>query len=71
MCNGIKSQSEKVSAIPALELYKNMKNICGFLGIVQYYGDMGERRSHLLAPLSNPVSKCSHMKETHKNSVKK
>ena len=69
--DGIKPQPEKVSAILALESPKNVRELWAFLGMVQYYRDMWEKRSHLLAPLSDLVGECGHTKETRKSGVKK
>ena len=69
--DGIKPQPEKVSAILALELLKNVRELWAFLGMVQYYRNMWEKRSHLLAPLSDLVGECGHTKETRKSGVKK
>ena len=68
--NGIKPQPEKVSEILALESPKNVCELWAFLGMVQYYRNMREKRSHLLAPLSDLVGKCGHTKDTRKSSVK-
>ena len=69
--NGIKPQPEKFSAILALDAPKNIRELCAFLGMVQYYHDMWEKRSHLLAPLSDLVRKWDHTKGTRKSGVKK
>ena len=69
--NGIKPLPEKVSAILALNAPKNVRKLRAFLGMVQYYRDMWEKRSHLLAPLSDLVGECGHTKETRKSGVKK
>ena len=69
--DGIKPQPEKVSAILALDAPKNVRELRAFLGMVQYYRDMWEKRSHLLAPLSDLVGECGHTKETRKSGVKK
>ena len=50
---GIKPQPEKVSAILALMPPKIVKELRRFLGMVQYYRDLWERRSHLIAPLTD------------------
>ena len=71
MHDDIKPQPEKVSAILALEPPKTVRQVRAFLGMVQYYRDMWEKRSHLLAPLSDLVSECGHTKETRKSGVKK
>ena len=59
---GIKPMKEKVSAIMALKPLLNVKELCRFLGMVQYYHDIWEKRSHLLAPLTDLVGECGHTK---------
>ena len=39
--------------------------------MVQYYGDLWEKRSHLLAPLTDLVGECGVTKATRKNKTKK
>ena len=58
---------EKVSAILALDAPSNVREFQQFLGMVQYYQDLWEKRSHLLSPLSDLVGECGHTKVTKKN----
>ncbi len=67
---GIKPQPEKVSAILAILPPTTVKELRKFLGMVQYYRDLWERRSHVLAPLTNLVGECGHTKATRKNKTK-
>ncbi len=62
---------EKVSAILALNPPTNFKELYQFLGMVQYYRDIWEKRSYLLAPLTDLVGECGHKKVTKKNNSKK
>ena len=39
--------------------------------MIQYYRDLWEKQSHLLAPLTNLVGECGHTKATRKNKIKK
>ena len=39
--------------------------------MVQYYHDLWEKRSHLLAPLTDLVGKCGQTKTTCQNKTKK
>ena len=48
MQNGIKPMPEKISAILAIEAPRNVKELRRFLGMVQYYRDLWERRSEYL-----------------------
>ena len=68
---GIKPQPEKVSAILALKEPTNVKELRKLLGMVQYYRDMWEKRSHLVAPLTDLVGECGQTKTTKKNGTKK
>ena len=68
---GIKPQRKKVSAILAIEPPRNVKDLRKFLGMVQYYRDVWEKRSQLLAPLSDLVAECGHTKETKRKGTKK
>ena len=47
------------------------KQLCMFLGMVQYYRDIWARCSGMLAPLSNLVGECGHTKVTKANKTKK
>ncbi len=68
---GIKPQIKKVQAILAINPPNNVKELRHFLGMVQYYRDMREKRSEMLAPLSDLVGECGETKTTRKNKVKK
>ena len=61
---GIKPQPEKVSAILAIRPLTTVKELRKFLGMVQYYGDLWEKQSHVLAPLTDLVGECGHTKTT-------
>eukprot|EP00804_Cyclotella_cryptica_P011519 CCRYP_019883-RA/>CCRYP_019883-RA protein AED:0.08 eAED:0.25 QI:0/-1/0/1/-1/1/1/0/404 len=69
--DGIKPQPKKVQAILALTPSQNVKQLCRFLGMVQYYRDIWARRSEILAPLTNLVGECGHTKVTKANKTKK
>ena len=68
---GIKPMPEKVTAILAIEPPNNVKSLRRFLGMVQYYRDIWEKRSELLAPLTDLVGECGHTKETRRKGTKK
>jgi len=54
---GIQPQPQKVEAICRLQAPKTRKQLRHFLGMVNYYRDMWQRRSHILAPLTKLSSK--------------
>jgi hypothetical protein len=68
---GIKPQPKKVQAILALNLPNNVKELRQFLGMVQYYRDMWQKRSEMLVPLTDLVGECRENKTTKKNKTKK
>ncbi len=68
---GIKPQPNKVQAILALNPPNNVKELRRFLGMVQYYRDMWQKRSEMLAPLTDLVGECGEIKTTKKNKTKK
>ncbi len=68
---GIKPQPKKVQAILALNLPNNVKELQRFLGMVQYYRDMWQKHSEMLAPLADLVGECGETKTTKKNKTKK
>jgi len=69
--NGIKPQTKKVAAILALTPPKNVRELRHFLGLVQYYRDLWEKRSDTLAPLTDLVGECGVTKSTKKKGTKK
>ena len=68
---GIRPQKEKVQAILALKPPTGVKSLRSFLGIVQYYRDLWEKRSDMLAPLTDLVAECGVTKSTKKAGTKK
>ena len=69
--DGIKPQQKKVQAILALTLPQNVKQLRMFPGMVQYYRDIRERRSKMLAPLTDLVGVCGHTKIRKAKKTKK
>ncbi len=49
----------------------NVKELQQFLGMVQYYRDMWQKRSEILAPLTNLVGEFKETKTTKRNKTKK
>jgi hypothetical protein len=68
---GIKTQPKKVQAILVLNLPNKVKELRHFLEMVQYYRDMWERRSEMLAPLTDLVGECGETETTRMNKTKK
>ena len=69
--DGIKPQEEKVSAILALQPPTNVKQLRRVLGIIQYYRDIWEKQTDLLAPLTDLVGECRTTKSTKKKGTEK
>jgi hypothetical protein len=64
---GIKPQPKRVQAILALNPPNKVKELWRFLGMVQYYRDMWQKCSEMLAPLTDLVAECGETKTTKKN----
>ncbi len=69
--DGIKPQSNKVQAILAIKLPKNVRELRHFLGMVQYYRDLWARWSKMLAPLTSLVGECGQTKVSRAKGTKK
>ncbi len=69
--DGIKPQPKKVHAILALNPPNKVKEFWRFLGMVQYCSDMWQKRSEMLAPLTDLIEECGKTKTTKKNKTKK
>ena len=68
----IKPQPGKVSAILNLKEPTSVKTLRSFLGMVQYYRDIWQKRSHMIAPLTDLIAECGVTKTTKaKGTVKK
>ncbi|CAJ1944719.1 unnamed protein product [Cylindrotheca closterium] len=52
---GIRPLASKVEAIQQLKPPKTLKQLCSFLGMLNYYRDMWEKRSHMLAPFTELI----------------
>ena len=68
--DGIKPQTNKIQAILALKAPTNVKELRRFLGMVQYYRDLWEKHSEMLAPLTNLVGECGQTKVTKAKGTK-
>ena len=68
---GIKPQRKKIEAILAINPPTNVRSLRAFLGIVQYYRDLWEKQSKMLAPLSDLVAECGTTKAQKKKTGRK
>ncbi len=55
----------------ALKPPQSVKELCTFLGLVQYYQDLWEKHSHLLVPLTDHIVECGETNATCKIQAKK
>ena len=55
--DGVMPIPKKVEAIQALAVSKTRKQLCQFIGMINFYCDMWQKRSELLAPLTALTSK--------------
>ena len=55
--NGIKPSLKKIEAIKKLKAPTTIKQLKSFLGMVTYYRDTWQKRSHILAPLTDLLRK--------------
>ncbi len=60
-----------MQAIFALNPPNNVKELQQLLGMAQYYRDMWQTCSEMLAPLANQVGECGETKTMKKNKTKK
>jgi hypothetical protein len=66
----MKSQPKKVEVILVLTPPQNVKQLCRFFSMVQYYRDLWARCSEMLSPLTNLVGECGYNKATKGNNTK-
>ena len=62
--DGIKPLPKKVKVILDLKPLKNFRGVRRVLGIIQYYCDTWEKRSHVLAPLPTLVGESGKSKNS-------
>ena len=53
--DGIKPVQTKIQAVLDLQSPTTLKELCMFLGMVQFYRNMWKQHSHILAPLTDLV----------------
>ncbi len=69
--DGIKPQSKMVQAILVIKPPTGVRQLQHFLGMVQYYRDLWERWSKMLAPLTSLIRECGQTKTTRAKGTKK
>ena len=52
-CEGVMPIPKKVESIQALEVPKTCKQLRQFIGMINFYRNMWQKRSELLAPLTS------------------
>ena len=62
--DGIKPLPKKIKAILDVEPPCNVRGVRRILGIIQYYRDLWNKRSHILAPLTSLVGECGKNKNS-------
>ncbi len=67
---GIKPQSKKIIVVLAINPPQNVKELRSFLGIIQYYRDLWEKRSEMLAPFTDLIAECGETKTTKHTGMK-
>jgi hypothetical protein len=50
---GLKPWKKKIDAVLKMESPKTLKELCGFIGMVNYYCNMWPHRAHILMPLTS------------------
>ena len=56
--NGLEAQPKKIEAIDRILPPDNVKQLKRFLGMITLYRDLFEKRSHIMAPLTDLAGKC-------------
>ena len=57
-CDGLECQPKKIKAMQWMLPPKNVKQLKRYLGMVMFYRDCFEKRSHILGPLTELAGNC-------------
>ena len=60
--NGLECQPKKIKAMDRMLPPRNVKELKRYIGMVNFYRDCFEKRSHILAPLTKLAAKCGKRK---------
>ena len=63
---GLKPQPKKLEAIDQIVTPTNPKQLKRFIGMINFYRDIWERRSHILAPLTKLAAETSKSKGSNR-----
>ena len=60
--NGLKPQRKKLVAIERIKPPRSLKQLKRFIGMINFYCDIWEKRSHILAPLTKLAAETGKLK---------
>ena len=69
MKKGLKSQRKKLVAIERIKPPSSSKQLKRFIGMINFYRDIWEKWSHILAPLTKLAAETGKLKGSNKKKV--